>query len=134
MRLIAQLWGTEGPSQILGLDQFCPRVDLADGAHGKDDASALIQQHLNIDAVIPGVGIPVPVQSAETRRRQRLIDRRVQVDPRVTLRHPGGEESQLFGQRWIHETCVAWTAPVMEQTNDWTNAQFPQSFEARIRP
>jgi hypothetical protein len=133
-RLGPSLRGTERGAAILGLDQTGTRCHLADGPHCHDRGAHLRQQRPDESTVVGSVRIPVSVEAAEPRRRQRLVDRREVLDPRVPARHRRGELGQAGRERVIDERGVARTAAVMDETDDRADVELAQPAEPLVAP
>ena len=81
---------TVGSSQIFCLHQLGFGIDLSDRTHTQNRGSTLVQQSHFESALIPTMGIPMAIQTAETRSGQGFVDRGVPVNPRITLGHMCG--------------------------------------------
>ena len=78
--------------------------------------------------------VPVPVEAAEARGGQRLIDWRICVNPREALRHGACVGSKFFREAWIEEAGTARAAAVVEQAGDRFNLQFADAAKRCFGP
>ena len=112
-------------SEILGLYQKRIRADSADRLHGEHRCRALGKEGSYECRAIGSVRVPVPVESAEASRRERLVHGCVQADPRVPacygFRVPG-EQLRKFG---IEKVRITWSAAMMAERRDDFYAELP---------
>src|SRR5918998_6304780 len=78
--------------------------------------------------------IPVTIHSAKSRCGQRLVDGCETVYPRITLCNRTGKLRKFLREGWIDEAGMAGTTAVVNQTNDWADAEFAQTLQSLIRP
>src|SRR5215207_9937398 len=95
LRLITQQGRAEGLPEVLGLDQLCIWPDGPDCAHRENDRRALGDECAQERGLVASVRVPVGIEAAKARGRQRLVYRREHLDPRIAPRHalrvPGQE-------------------------------------------
>ena len=74
------------------------------------------------------------VEAAEARSRQRLVDRREMIDPRI----PAGDLCSVLGEQlWksrIAKTGEFRAAAMMQEPGDGHDPTLPDAFEKQIRP
>jgi hypothetical protein len=133
-RLVGEVLRGERPAQVLGLDEAGGGVHPADGAHGAAGRVRLVHHHAQEEAVVAGVRVPVAVEAAEPGRRQRLVDRRVELQPGVALGHPRGVLGEAGGEARPGESGVAGAAAVVDQPRDRGQAEPAQAAEPLVRP
>ena len=103
LRLIGQSGAAVGATGILRLDQPGARVDLPNARHAEHGRAQLVQQGPDERAVIAMMRIPVAVQRAEPRRRERLVDGRIVLKPGISSRDRGGVRREVFGERGVEQ-------------------------------
>jgi hypothetical protein len=74
------------------------------------------------------------VEAAETRRRERLVDGREHVHPRIARRNPLGVSSEELREMGVDEAGVARAAAVVDEARDRRDAELAQAREALVRP
>ena len=74
------------------------------------------------------------IQAAEARGRERLVDRRVLADPRITPRHLIGVLREQGWKRRIEQIRVLRAAAMMQQSYDGLDLQLAQALQALIGP
>ncbi len=116
------------------MDQLRRGIDVTDRAHRKNYAATLGEKCFSKKQCLTFVRIPVPIQTTETRRGQRLVDRIVISDPRIAARHCRGILREFFRKLRIQQVCVTRSAAVMYQSNDRLQTESPNVFHAFVRP
>ncbi len=124
IRLIRQCRGAESLAEVIGLDKAGARVDLPDCPHRQHHRAALDEQRLRKGPMVATVRVPVPVEGAESRRGQRLVDWRVVLDPGVPLRYCPGVPGELLWKRWVQQARMRWAAAMVDEADDWPHAEF----------
>src|SRR3954466_4858441 len=81
-----------------------------------------------------GVRIPVSVETAKARRRERLVDGRVSVYPRIALTHGARVGGQLFREGAVKKTGRTRAAAVMNKADDGAHSQLFEAREALVGP
>ena len=76
----------------------------------------------------------MPIQAAEPRGGQGLVDRRVMFDPRVTFGHRARIGAEFFREQRIDQRSVRGTTAVMEQANNGFDAQCAKPIQALVAP
>jgi hypothetical protein len=132
--LVRQPGRGQHPAQVLRLHQPRARVHLPDRPHGEPDGVDLVDQHAQERAVVARVRVPVAVEPAEPGGGQRLVDRRVELQPGIALGHARGEGRDLRREVGPAEVGVARTAAVVQQPGDRGHAQVAQPAEPLVRP
>ena len=74
------------------------------------------------------------VEPGEPGGRQRLVDRRPGVDPRIALRHRTGVRGELRRKRRVEQVGVARSAAVVQQSADRGETELAHAREARVGP
>ncbi len=123
-----------GLAEVFGLDQDRIGADQADRPHAQDHRATLVEERPREGNVFPRVRIPVTIERAEPSRGQRLIHRRVMVDPGIPRRDPAGKGRQTVREARLNERRMRRTTPVMDESHDWPNSQRPQPPESGIGP
>src|SRR3954454_5893660 len=96
--LILEFRSTEHLSEVVSRYQPCCRIDRPNGLHRQNYRSTLIQQRSRESSVVAGMRVPVPVEAAEARSRDRLVYRRITFDKRVAFCYSARVGCQLFGE------------------------------------
>src|SRR4051794_17092859 len=84
IHLVPQRFGPIRAGGVFGLNELGRGVDLANSAHGERGGETLMVKGANEGLICTRVRIPVPVERAEPRSRERFVHWRVAFDPRVT--------------------------------------------------
>ena len=117
----------ERAAAVLGLDQPRARADLADRAHREHDAAHWLSSARTKVAVVAAVRIPVAVEAAEARGRQRLVDRRVVAIHGIALGDGARERARALGEARIERaTCTRGPLPWWTQPDDRPDAELAQ--------
>src|SRR5947207_203269 len=82
-------------SQILCLNQLRQWIDGANRRHAGTNRLTLVEDGANEGPVVSRMWIPMPVEARKPSRRERLVDRSVLLDPRISLGDRGGEFGEL---------------------------------------
>jgi len=120
--------------EIFGLDEPRIGIDTADRLHREHDPSALREERVLEHSLATAMRIPAPVQPAESRGRQRFVDRCVVVDPWVAFRDTARESRELRRELRIDETRVVRTAAVMNQPGNDAHSCATNEGKAIIGP
>src|SRR5215217_1007837 len=98
LRLIAHHGCAERLPEVLGLDQLCIWPDGPNCAHRENYRRALGDECAQERGLVAAMRLPVAIEPAEARGRQRLVYRREHLDPRIAPRHalcvPGEERRE----------------------------------------
>jgi len=94
VRLVVQQSGAVSLTDIVRLYEFRLWIYSADRLHRKRNCAALVQQSASEQLLIAAMRKPPSVQPAETRGRERLVNRRVAIDPRVPMEQHDIETSR----------------------------------------
>jgi hypothetical protein len=78
--------------------------------------------------------VPVAIQSAEARGRQRFVDWCERIEPWIALGHRTCETRELLRKLRIEQARIARAASVMHESYNRTNAELAQSAEALVCP
>src|SRR4028118_1097789 len=78
--------------------------------------------------------IPEAVQTTKSRCGQWLVDGCITVYPRIAFSNRTGELGEFLWEGWIDKASMVRTTAVVNQTNDWTDAEFSQTPQSLIRP
>src|SRR3569623_3324967 len=70
-----------------GLDELRIGIHAPYLSHGGYGGRQLRHEQARERRAVPSMRIPVSIQTTEARRGERLVGRRVRIDPRVALRH-----------------------------------------------
>ncbi len=132
-RLVLKPAAGEDPPEVFGLDQSGGWVPAPDGLHGERDAAALVQQRADETRIVAAVGIPVPVQAAEARRRQRLVDGGVLRNPRIALRERPRIARESLGKTRVEKIRAGRAAAVMEQPDNGLDPVFLEQRKSLVR-
>jgi hypothetical protein len=132
--LVRQPGRGQHPAQVLRLHQPRARVHLPDRPHGEPDGVDLVDQHAQERAVVARVRVPVAVEPAEPGGGQRLVDRRVELQPGIALGHARGEGGDPRGEVRLAEVRVAGAAAVVQQPCDRGQAELAQPPEPLVGP
>ena len=110
------------------------RGDLPDGPHRQRRAITLIHQRSKEIRDVLMMRIPVPVEAAEARRGQRLIDRRKHLDARITAGNHCRVLGQQLGKFGIEQICVMRAAAMMDEPSDRRDPQTGKPREPGVVP
>ena len=78
--------------------------------------------------------VPVAVEGAEAGGGERLVDRRIGVEPRVALGDGAGVACELLGELRIEQVGIARAAAVVEKPGDGADAERLEAAEALVGP
>ena len=131
--LVGEARGREGLAHVIGLHQPRARIDATHLAHRQRRPEALVVESAEELGLVSAVRVPVPVKAREPRRRQRLIDGRPVLYPRIALRDGPRVGRQLLRKARIEEAGSGWSAPVVEQRDDRAHVQLAQSPHPEVR-
>jgi hypothetical protein len=98
VRLASQRSGGVAVAEVVRLDQARVGPHLADLPHRKARRVDLVEQRVPEERLVRRVRVPVPVQRAEARGGQRLVDRCPVADPLVALGNRRGVTGQAQGE------------------------------------
>jgi hypothetical protein len=132
--LIGKRGRRERLAHVVRLHELRIGPNLADGAHGQNGRLALVHEDLEESLVARPMRIPMAVKPREPRRRERLVDRSVEIEMRVTLRHIGGMTRQKLGPGRIEHMGVTRAAAMMTQARNGADAKRLEALQARIVP
>ena len=76
----------------------------------------------------------MPIKAAEPGRGERFIDRRVRIQPGITLRHHPGITGEEPGEFRIEQIGMRRAASVMKQSHNRPDAKFTQAVQPPVRP
>jgi len=133
-RLVGECRRASREAEVVGLHELGVGDDLADRPHRQHRGLHLVQQGTHEAAVVGGVRIPQAVQRRETRRRQRLVDRRPGALFGVAFgdaaRVVGKQRGKVVGQ----QVRVRRSAAVVQQPHDGLQAAFAHAMQRAIGP
>ena len=78
--------------------------------------------------------VPVPVETAEASRRERLVHGRVEADPGVPACYSFGVVGEKLRKLGIEKARITWTAAVVAERRDDLYAEVAQATEALVMP
>ena len=123
-----------GRTGVLRADKLGVRRDLTNGRHRLDRGARLVHQCGHEGRIVPPVWIPVAVQGGKTRRRQRLVDRRIQPHPWVAARERRRVFGQLVPELFVEEICRCRTAAMVNEADDRLDAVIAKQRQRRVAP
>src|SRR5215216_2881222 len=132
--LICQSRPGERLSKILGLYKQRIRAGSANRLHSEHRCRALGQEGSYECLAVGSMRVPVPVESAEASRRERLVHGCVEADPRVPACHSFGMRGKKLRKLGIEKARITWSAPVMAECRDDFYAELAQAMEAPVVP
>ena len=132
--LVTQRRCRVGDAQVIGLHQLRRRVDPPDLAHGQASGQHLVEQSPQKAGVAAMVRVPDAVQRTETRGGQRLVDWRVGIQMRVTLRHRAGIAGQCLRKGRVEQLGITRPAAMVKQSRDAKQAQRLHAVDAGVCP
>lgn len=121
------------PPDVLRLHQTSSRIHHPHRAHGPPHAFALVEQDPGKRAEIAPMRMPQAVEAGEARGRERLVYRRVVLDPGETLGEAAREIRQTDGEARIEQAARQGPRAVMQEADDGPEAERAQAPEARRR-
>ena len=78
--------------------------------------------------------VPQAIQSAEARRGQRFVDRRVVLEPWIPARNRAGVGGETAGKIRSQQAGMAWTTSVVDQPGDHGDPRASQGRQLLIGP
>ena len=130
--LVPQRRSAKGLAEIVRLDEHGVRADASDRPHREHDPATLIQERAQETRVVGGMRVPVSVERAEARRRQRLVHRRVAVDPGVPLGDGSRVRREPLGEARIEQARRSRAAAVVDEPDDRPDAELAKPPEALV--
>src|SRR5215208_5055879 len=127
VHLIFELLSAVCLAEIFCLDESGAWIYLANRGHAGADRDALVDHGANERPVVPGMRVPMPVESGESGCREWLIYRREHLEPRIALGDRSGEQRELFSERRMEKIGPLRSAAVMHEPGDGLDANLSQS-------
>ncbi len=124
--LLPEFRRRENPPQVFGLDQLGLRADRPDLFHRKHGGAALVDQRPEKIGMAFSVGVPMAVEAAEARRRQRFVDRRVFLDPWIAFGHAPRVACKHLCELRLEDFAVTGSVAVMAERRDDFDAEIAQ--------
>src|SRR3954471_20236827 len=78
--------------------------------------------------------IPMPIKPAEARGSQRLVHRRVVLEPGIALRYGARKLRELCGEARRHEARMARAAAMVDEAGDGAEAELAQNPQPLVGP
>ena len=121
-------------SEVFGLNQPRRRYDAANLAHRRAGRIDLVEQRQPAAALVAVMRIPEAVQTAESCRGQRFVDRRPVGDPVEALGGSAGVCGKTGRETVVEQAGMGRTAAMVDQSGNRRDAEAAQVGQLTVRP
>src|SRR5689334_14599328 len=132
--LVAQQSGAVSLTDIVRLYESRLWIYSADRLHRKRNCAALVKQGASEELLIAAMRKPPSVQPAETRGRERLVNRRVAIDPRVSSGDRRCILDKLLAEGSVDQAGMCRSAAMVKEADDRLDLKAAKQLQTFIGP